>query len=201
MQIKESEFKLIIADFVRLSTSTTCPNCERTTKFVGETRDNGNWICPWCYSVFPIKNTAEIITEVPFVKLTDQLINQPLAAPLGDPPSATFPMNTTTGFLVPSYSYKFRRKRRILLAEMDDFTRAGRIKSGSIWQFDLVWSDRSVAEYEALVEFIDVQGYHLPFNYTDVIRGSNHVCFFDSDASEFDTQSFDDGNFSVRITE
>ena len=205
-QLTLEQFKPILNDFVRLSATGECPNCHKTTQLVGETRLNGNWICPWCYTYFPYKDNPDIPVEVPFIKITNEFQQVPVGAPLGDPPAATFPMVTNpadpnNGFLVPSYSYKFKRKRRVLLAEMDDFTRTGRIKSGSIWQFDLVWNNRSVAEYEALVEFLDQQGYHLPFNYTDQVRGSNHICYFDSDVSEFSTESFDEGSFSVRITE
>ena len=198
--------RIILSDFVRLSEEVTCPNCGKTTKMVGETRVNGNWICPECLAVFPYK-TKKLAVSAPFVKLTNQLLKTtaPLSpvglGPLGDPPTETFPLNMTTGFLVPSYSYKIKRKRNALLGQASDFTRYGRIKSGSIWQFDLVFNGRARDEFEVLVAFANTVGYHIPFNYHDAFRGSDHICYFDSDVSDGDVTSFDEISFSVRITE
>jgi hypothetical protein len=205
-KVSESQLRLIMSDFVRLSNTVTCPECGNETKMIGETRDNGNWICPFCLTYFPIKQTPQITLGVPFTKLTDQLENKPQRGILLGVPPDTFPMELNTaspnyGFLVPSYSYKIKRKRNILLAVMDDFSRTGRDKGGVIWQFDLIWNERTREEYEELISFADNMAYHLPFNYTDVFRGTTHICYFDSDVSDAEPASFDNVNFSVRITE
>lgn len=203
MEQTNSPLLTILRDYIRLSSPTKCENCGRTTKFIGETRKFGNWYCPYCEQHYPYKENPNIVVDVPFVKLTDQLQNerQPFgAALLGDPVTTEFPMDTETGFLVPSFGYKISRKKNVLLAQAIDFTRFGRIKSGNIWQFDLVWNDRPVAEFETLVSFCDTQGYHLPFIYNDQVRHSTHICFFDSDV-EAPAHSFDGMSFSVRITE
>jgi hypothetical protein len=201
--ITPETFKLIISDFVRISKNTVCPNCNQETKFIGESLLNGNWVCSWCFAYFPYRDNPDIEIETPFIKLTNQLApSEPKSQSilLGDAP-VDFPMNLTTGFLVPSYGYKLRRKRNAMLAVMDDFTRTGRIKSGNIWLFDLQWVDRSKEEYEALDAFADVQGFHEPFNYTDVFTGNEHICYFDSDISDAVPSSFDAVDFSIKITE
>jgi hypothetical protein len=192
--------KLILTDFVQFSEIMPCPNCDKETKLIGETKVNGNWFCPFCLTYFPYKDHNFEIA-VPFTRLTNELEPmKPQSILMGDP-LVDFPMDLNTGFLVPSYSYKIKRKRNVLLAVMEDFTRTGRIKSGTIWQFDLIWNERPIQEYEALIEFADLQGYHLPFQYTDVIRGTGHVCYADSDVSDAEADSFDTVRFSWRITE
>jgi hypothetical protein len=209
-QINQEQFLLIINDFVKLSQPMECPNCHRQTKLVGETKKFGNWICGFCLHYFPYKDNQEIEVEVPFIKLTNQLdISEPQhlisslsTQPLGVAP-VDFPMDITTGFLVPSYSggYTIERKRNVLLAQAIDFTRFGRIKSGIIWQFDLGYDDRTVDEYETLISFADTQGNHLPFNYTDPFRQSSHICYLESDVSPAKPASFDGVSFSIKISE
>jgi hypothetical protein len=197
--------KTVLADYVKLSEPYTCKDCGETTKLIGETRANGNWICPNCFAYYPYKTNPDIKVSVPFTILTDQLEekDKPKASGLLALPSATFPMNLTTGFLVPSYSnnYRIKRKRNVLLAQAIDFTRFGRIKSGEVWSFELGFGDRQRVEYETLIDFVNSQGYHLPFNYTDPFRGTAHVCYFDSDVSDAQPASFDGVSFSVSITE
>jgi hypothetical protein len=193
----------IIKDFVKISKPVVCVNCGEHTKLIGETLPNGGWGCPFCAAYYTYADHPEVKVDVPFIKLTDQLETKQESILLGDPPTATFPMDMVTGFLVPSYStpYKIKRKKRVLLAEAIDFTRFGRIKSGLKWAFDLTWNDRPRDEYEVLIAFADTQGFQLPFNYTCPFRGSSHICYFDSDVSDGDVASFDDISFSVRITE
>jgi len=198
----ETELLKVLSDYIRLSEPFTCTNCGKTSRLIGEPRINGNWWCPFCFTYYPYKETPDIQIEVPLVKLTNQLETAPkgvVLEPLGTP-STVFPMDLTTGFLVPSYSTKIRRKRNVLLAQAIDFTRYGRIKSESIWQFDLVFNKRMIAEFEVLISFADTQGYHLPFVYTDPIRHSTHTAFFDSDV-EGDEVDFNVMDFSVRISE
>lgn len=191
----------LLEGFIKLSVPTTCPNCEKTTKLIGERAATGNWWCPFCVQFFPYAEFPGIETEVPFTKLTTQLEPSLLqtAAPLGLP-GDDFPMDLATGFLVPSYTHKIRRKRNILLATAIDFTRYGRIKSGTIWQYDLQFNERDLSEFETLASFVDTQGYHLPFNYTDPVRGTSHVMYFDSDV-EGEAEPVNTISFGVRITE
>lgn len=192
----------VISDFIKLSEKVECPNCKKETKMIGEVRKNGNWWCPFCTAWFPFKEVS-IATEVPFIKLTDQLNTTEPSVLMGEPlgaPNVDFPMNLDTDFLVPSYGSKSRRKRNVLLGQAIDFTRYGRIKSGSIWQFDLTFNERSRLEFETLLSFSAAQGYHLPFNYINPFRNTVHICYFDSEV-EGDEVSFDTVNFTVRLSE
>jgi hypothetical protein len=205
-KISEQQFLTIIDEFVKLSEIIECSNCGKQTKLIGETRKFGNWVCPYCFTYFPYIETPNIKIEVPFIKLTDQLNNEPIKQSsqlFGDPVTVDFPMDMDTGFLVPSYTsgYEISRKRNLLLAQAIDFTRFGRIKAGVIWQYNLGYDDRTSDEYETLISFADSMGYHLPFNYTDPFRGSNHICYFDSDVSPAQPASFDGVSFSVKISE
>jgi hypothetical protein len=204
--ITEQQLKNVIQDFVRLSEETVCGNCGRQSKLIGETREFGNWVCPYCLTYFPYKDNPKILVEIPFIKLTTQLDNaQPksLQQPLGVAP-VDFPMDLSTGFLVPSYSssaYRIKRKRNVLLGQAIDFTRFGRIKSGLVWGFVLGYNDRTQDEYETLASFAETMGNHNPFNYTDPFRQSSHVCFFESDISDAEPASFDGVSFSIEISE
>jgi hypothetical protein len=190
----------VLTDFIKLSEKTECPNCKKLTKMIGEVRKNGNWWCPFCTTWFPYRD-LNLAVDVPFVKLTDQLNTEtkPLGAPLGVP-DVDFPMDLSTGFLVPSYGSKTRRKRNVLLGQAIDFTRYGRIKSGSIWQFDWTWNNRSRQEYDTLISFSAEMGYHLAFNLINPFRNTVHICYFDSEV-EGDEQEFDTISFSVRLSE
>lgn len=203
-KVSLTTMKMVLSDYVKLSEPYTCAECGETSKLIGETKVNGNWICPNCFSYYPYKSNPDIRVLTPFTILTNQLEEEkPKASGLMGLPTATFPMNMTTGFLVPSYShgYRIKRRRNVLLAQAIDFTRYGRIKSGEVWQFELGFGDRQRAEYETLVDFVNSQGYHIPFNYTDPFRGTAHVCYFDSDVSDAQPSSFDGVSFSVNISE
>jgi hypothetical protein len=202
-KLTTEQFQTVIKDFVRLSAEGKCPECGEETKLVGEVRENGNWVCPYCLTYFP---QGDVQAEVPFIKLTNELSLKSSAQPKGESillgVNPSFPMNVSTGFLVPSYSYRIKRKRNAKLAVMSDFTRKGRIKSGNIWQFDLSWNQRPIEEYTTLIAFAEERGYHLPFDYTDpVLNDVTRICYFDSDVSDAEPSSFDSFNFSVRITE
>jgi hypothetical protein len=191
-------FKIVLNDYVRLTAPVTCLNCGKTVKMVGETKKNGNWWCGYCFNTVPFEESAWPVA-VPFTKLGAKLEPETQGQPLGLP-AANFPMNIETGFLVPSYGSRTSRKQNLLLSVANDFTRFGRIKSGSIWQFDLTWNGRASSEYEVLLAFADSQGFHLPFNYTDPVRQTSHILYFDSDIL-MEPESFDTLNFSVKLTE
>lgn len=202
LEQNETELVKILNDYIKLSVPYQCQNCGKISKMIGETRINGNWWCPFCAAFYSYKD-SNIPVEIPFIKLTSQLDHDVESAqikPLGVNATVEFPMNLNTGFLVPSFSYKIRRKRNVLLAQAIDFTRYGRMKSGAIWQYDLVFNNREISEFEVLISFADTQGFHIPFIYRDPLRGSTHNCYFDSEV-EGDPSSFNEINFSVRISE
>ena len=207
-KVNEEELNYLVTNnFIKLSKPVECEVCHNTAKFIGESRTTGGWICPFCRQYYPYKDFPDIEIEVPFTKLSNQLeintLPMKLSQPLSTPVTVDFPMDISTGFLVPNYSsgYRIKRKTNNLLGQAIDFTRYGRIKSGMIWQFDLGYDDRQVSEYETLAAFALTQGSHLPFNYTDPFRGSAHVCYFDSDISDAEPVSFDGVSFSISISE
>jgi hypothetical protein len=203
-KLNENNIVTLLQDFVKISEPEVCPVCKKETKFVGETRTNGGWVCPRCYSYFPYRD-FNFKVMVPFTRLTNELeptVPTPKGSILLGDPDPSFPINTTTQFLVPSYNnYRIKRKRNILLAVMEDFSRTGRDKSGNIYQFDLGWIERPKAEYDALITFANDRAFHLPFNYYDVFLKNTYTCFFDSDVSDAEVISFDNVSFSVRLTQ
>src|SRR6185436_12044364 len=108
--------------FVKLSEPVQCEKCDETVKLVGELRENGNWYCPSCEEI----NIGDFIPEVPFIKFDaieekSSSVTPLMGGMLFGTGTPSFPMNLSTGFLVPSYSYKIVRKRRILIASTEDF--------------------------------------------------------------------------------
>lgn len=111
------------------------------------------------------------------------------------------PIVVNTSFpLVPNYSYKLSRKRRRLLAVMEDGSRTGRIKGPNSWVFELSFTNRPLSDYNTLLSFIDLVGDATPFYYVDGVRGTEHICYIDSDV-EAEAKSFDNFDFSILITE
>jgi hypothetical protein len=102
--------------------------------------------------------------------------------------------------LIPNYSYKLKRKRRRLLAVMEDGSRTGRVKGPDSWVFELVFTNRPLADFNTLVSFVDATGDATSFTYNDPLRGTSHTCYFDSDV-EGEAKSFDNFDFSVLISE
>lgn len=185
--------------FVRLSKQFECPNCHEGVQFIGELRENGNWYCPNCEDNIP----GDFDVDVPYIKY-DSIPKKSSLGPLGGilmgSGTPSFPMDIATSFLVPSYSYKIVRKRRLLIETTEDFTRTGRVKSSPKWAFELTFNNITKAEFDALVAFWEQQSYHLSFFYTDPFKGSTHLCYFDSEVST-ETSSFNEVSCSVRITE
>jgi hypothetical protein len=211
---------------VFLSFPVSCPECQTNVRLIGEHKTHGNWYCPNCVSYWPYDTLTE---KIPWEKrawkvqsLEEILVNNsPMStfsvpksagvltvpknglrgslAPLGDP-LPVFPQNLTTGFLVPSYGYKLKRKRRYLLAVAEDGTRTGRTKGAFTWGFDLVFKNRTKDEYDTLLAFWELRGYAGAFTYVDAMRNSTHTTYFDSEI-EAEGSSFDALDFSVQITE
>lgn len=210
---------------VFLSYPTACPECGTNVRLVGEHKLHGNWYCPKCMAYWPydtltepiawekkawkVQSSSEVLLDnspmaqynpVPLnagvVEEGPQLMGSIL---LGDP-LPVFPQNLTTGFLVPSFGYKQKRKRRYLLAVAEDGTRTGRVKGPFTWAFDLVWKNRSLEEYNTLLAFWETQGYAGQFVFQDAIRNSLHNVYFDSEI-EAEASSFDVIDFNVSITE
>ncbi len=187
--------------FIKLSEPLQCSNCGQVENMVGELRSNGNWYCPNCGAIQYLTSPKIVASYVRYGTTSDsksKLLGGPLM-PLGTPPPV-FPSNSSTGFLIPSYSYKIVRKKKILVEATEDFTRTGRIKSAGIWAFELGFNSRAKTEFDTLMDFWEAQGYHNPFTYTDPFKGTSHTCYFDSEVSS-DTSSFDEISFSFRITE
>jgi hypothetical protein len=122
------------------------------------------------------------------------------AMPWGDPVTANYPMDFVTSFLVPNVGYRIRRKRKYLLSVAEDGTRTGRTKGPLSWGFDLVYTDRSLAEFNTCLSFFEAQAHASPFNFTDPLRGTNHILYFDSEV-EADAESFDTVSWGVTLTE
>jgi len=129
----------------------------------------------------------------------------PLITPLGaqsPPPDNGFPMfphDLVTGFLVPNFGTKPKARQKVLLAVTEDGTRTGRVKSGTIYGFELVYKARPKAEYDALMEFWLVQSYMNYFNYYDKWQDRWYTLCFDSEI-EAEYSSFDSIDFSVTVT-
>jgi hypothetical protein len=218
----------LIKNPVFLSHPTVCTVCGSNVRLVGEHKLHGNWYCPVCAAYWPydtlvepikwekrgwrVKEVSEVILDnSPMSQFNTLPVSMSQRRPLGDAmiigegednieSGIVFPQNITTGFLVPSYGYKLKRKRRYLLAVAEDGTRTGRVKGGFTWAFDLVWKNRTLTEYNTLLAFWEAQGYASAFTYVDAIRGSSHACYFDSEI-EAEASSFDVIDFSCTITE
>jgi hypothetical protein len=220
---------LVRTGFVYLSYPTACPNCDNFVRLIGERKKNGSWYCPvctgyWEYSkldkqipwekaAWKVQTPSEVIVDrsplsqfVTFGQDPTGFMAQfggmvpRTARPWGDPVANTFPHDLASGFLTPSFGYRIKRKRRYLLAIAEDGTRTGRVKGGLSWGFDLVFKNRQKDEYDTLVAFWDTMGLWTPFNYTDTIKGTSHVCYFDSEV-EAEASSFDALDFNVTISE
>lgn len=100
-----------------------------------------------------------------------------------------------------SYGTKPRPKRRQLLVTLEDGKRTGRVKSPTIWTYELVFTRRTIAEYETLVQFWDTMGYSTPFTYVDPIRQTTHTVYFDGELESNGYTSFNDIDFNVTVTE
>jgi len=126
----------------------------------------------------------------------------PFPGALTDPPDngyPEYPHDLVTGALVPNYGTKPKVQQKVLLAVAEDGTRTGRIKSGRIFGFELVYKARPKAEYMTLLAFTGTQGFHLPFNYYDKWRDEWFVLYFDSEI-EGEYSSFDSIDFSISVT-
>ncbi len=191
---------------VMLSKPEVCPKCGTGVLMVGEQQPRGNWYCPadgcdyWTplqemrhfpssLAVMVVRNEQVILPS----NVTDEAIRG-----LAETEDLFLPRGIEVFPLKPSYGVRRKLEKRQLLAEAEDFSRTGRVKSAIRFRWSLVFNGFSLEEYETLLSFWDAHPYSVPFTYIDYHRDTSHLCYFDSEVDGEDV-SFNDQNFTVQI--
>lgn len=98
----------------------------------------------------------------------------------------------------PSYVIAWQRKVQVVVDFSDDRTRFGRQKGSAYSEYDLIFRNRTLSEYQDFVTFWNQHYPAWPFSWTDDFQSASYTCYFISDISA-EVQSDCSIDFRVRI--